>query len=857
MAVLSSIDKWQDAFVEYSVPELQHLNVQLREHVTAKKQELRDLVGNRYRDMLKTADIILSMNDTVGKEDDALSDLCTAGKYSSWATHAANVAKFTNPQNSSSTNSNSLGQQATEKILHSIVLFTKRHVRGFKSHYNYEFSYHQDHVLVARGLWLAQLLMNDAKCFMGKRKFNLINADLNQLANKFQHTIRLLLLRGEGSEFIDFSSYNSLFLAYSISHQCDLAETLKVVLNARLDHISECLDNCTNGQPESTFPYILRLISGTFSTVKTGFGKNTLQRAIFQQTEVYSLLGAPEFANKAELSIVRYQSWLPEHIKVLRAFPISCSENIINSGRPSAKLSAALTSQLLSFGRKIVEIMILKLPVMFECINDLHSLVELYRQVLAIVQDSSSLRDLSLRGDEGDDSETFYRSIFLPLWVDRFNCIVETEIDQLLNTEESLSKIHEKILSNSIETPNGLSTTDFIFSTDFLADSASIKGAHYATILIDALSDFASGSIGDIKTISHEYKSWLDSVSAVLGHIEEVGKMKGHLSVRYDTGTTKETGDEFDDEESAEFWRRTEKKAISANHKLFGEHASKSLTRVHGEMLKRVEKLSAQNGNNTRGLVLLLRAVLLLESYFISVAPVSQDSSQKFVMSAYERLGDCVSNSLLELIDANLYLADSGSRELWIENDRYPSGPSLYIFDYLSKLVRNLVADVGNDELLWCNDKGLQVLQRKVGESILGKLNSASENLEALLNSSLEPKSLVQFEPVSGLVSDNKSAASEEALEDVEDKETNTDTENNKDDVSEIPEVQHANHFKLETCFLQMTLDSRYISQLIGVSYPQDPKYAVNVPDDTLQKMDKAIQEVVKRTRILYLPLAV
>lgn len=917
MTELHGINKWQDAFFKYSVPEISHLNVQLREHVSTKKLELRDLVGNRYRDMLKTSDIILDMNETVAKEDEALSDLCTAGKYSSWATQASNVAKFTDPH-SRNLSRDPLPKQAVEHLLNSVISFTKRHIRAYRSDSYSEIKYHQDHVLIARGIWLARQLLAQAKPDMGKRKFQLLKSDLDHLDIKFQATISYLLLQGEGSDSIEFSSYNNLFLAYAISHQCSPLKALENTLAARLKHISHQLDKSLDSKSDEAFPHILRLISSTFSIAKSGYKNNALNRIIYQQTEFYSLLDTPEFASNTELNIERFNKWLPDSISKLRAFPKPCYEGIPNAGKPSAKTSALLASNLSLFGNNIAELMAEKLPALFESIQDLHTLVELYRKVLVLVQDTSSLRNLALSGND-DDESTFYRSTFLPLWVSRFNAIVEIKTSQLLATEKSLSSIHTKILSKTIGKSNSLSGTDYIFSSDFMSDYTSAKGSDYATILIDALSDFSTGSIGDIKEISYEFKAWLESVSSVQSHVEEFKQMKNILSARFSVSAdTKGSGDEFDDEEddeeSSDFWRRTEKQAITTNHNLFAEHTTKSLTSVHGKMLKRIENLFEKNGNNIRGVVLLLRAVLLLESYFQSLAPISKDESQRFVMTAYSSLGDCVTESL-DSIDTQLYLSDCSSRDLWLEAGTCPSGPSLYIFDYLSKLLKNLVADVGHDELLWCNDEGLNSLREKIGKCLLEKLNEAALIIETQeLAKKAEQKALLEAQGTPA-----KDAAKTEDKKEVDKDETEVtmdedegatkggvDEEPKKDEEeegtkgedgeeaskSESVEVEPAqesddNHADLEppvkvgdltpdptewkrkeeheeekdsdilsTLYLQTAMDSMYVCKLVGVPFSKDPKYAASVSQEVLDKMDRTVLELVKRTRILYLPLA-
>ncbi|KAG7842091.1 hypothetical protein KL942_000829 [Ogataea angusta] len=64
-----------ELFEEYSIQQLQQLKVQLAADVHNKKLELRALVGNNYRDLLKVADDIIQMNDLADQQTSRLSDL--------------------------------------------------------------------------------------------------------------------------------------------------------------------------------------------------------------------------------------------------------------------------------------------------------------------------------------------------------------------------------------------------------------------------------------------------------------------------------------------------------------------------------------------------------------------------------------------------------------------------------------------------------------------------------------------------------------------------------------------------------------------------------------------------------------
>jgi hypothetical protein len=845
----SDIEKWQDAFVNYSVPEIFQLNTQLRNHVTAKKQELRDLVGNRYRDMLKTADIIMEMNDVVSKEDESLSELCTSHRYSAWATHGQNVKMFLK---------SSERVDAVEGLLVRIVSFVKRHGRAIRKSQNY--------VLMARSIWLARVLLdqlNGSTTSLNIRKLQQLKANVDYVESVFSKTIEDLLLKGEESESI--ISYNNLFLAYCILNKVTAEEALQSMLAARLEFISSQFER--SGKPEIVFPYILQHISSAYRIVKAGYKKNALTRLIYQQSEIFSLLDAPEFANQAELRIEKFKTHLPSDVQSLRAFPAASFNDIINSGRGSSKTSLSLANSLKTFGQSITTVLTNNLPSMLDAIDDLHTLVELYREVLILVQDTTSLRKLSRDGENDEDDETFYRSVFWPLWTKRFNEIVETEIYKLLNTEKKLSSIHCKLLQEKYSRGSASASSDYIFGKDFLSDFSDAKGVDYANILIHSLSSFASGSVGDIKHISDEYKTWVKSVSTIQSHVEEVSKMKALLSGKYPslpsddvdignkrTSTTDSVDDDDEDDyESAEFWRRTEKKLISTNHSVFSQHITKSLTNVHSELLAKITALSKTNINDKVGaFVLLIRAVLLLDAHFRKLG-TAQDApaSESFLVSVYERLGDSIAKDL-DAIDIDLYKPDEEER-----------GPSLYISDYLTKLVKYLTNVLGDDELLWSNSKLTGLLRERVGHGIIEELKRVDKYLRekrvrvvkaqvAADTVVAEPDAAEESpaEPAQLESEKQQDEPDENSAEQVDSDETTT-----KQPVSE-PEPSESSDEKSpiktededaaeEKPLTLLLTDYKYVSLLLGVT---DPYFG--------ETNNKSLVDTVKRTRILYLPLA-
>lgn len=82
-----------DLFEEYSVEELGNLMTRLSDDVNTKKQKLKFLVGNKYRDLLNVADDIIKMNEITTVENEKLMKL--AFKRSDYNSKSlSNLSKF-------------------------------------------------------------------------------------------------------------------------------------------------------------------------------------------------------------------------------------------------------------------------------------------------------------------------------------------------------------------------------------------------------------------------------------------------------------------------------------------------------------------------------------------------------------------------------------------------------------------------------------------------------------------------------------------------------------------------------------------------------------------------------------------
>ncbi|PLB41134.1 uncharacterized protein BDW47DRAFT_100554 [Aspergillus candidus] len=69
-----SLKSWQDAF-QYPIPTVRRVEQELRRDIASNKEKLRALVGTRYRDLVGTAETIVSMNHDIQQVDSTLTDI--------------------------------------------------------------------------------------------------------------------------------------------------------------------------------------------------------------------------------------------------------------------------------------------------------------------------------------------------------------------------------------------------------------------------------------------------------------------------------------------------------------------------------------------------------------------------------------------------------------------------------------------------------------------------------------------------------------------------------------------------------------------------------------------------------------
>lgn len=925
MDIIKNTNNWEEIFEKYSIHEIRSLNVQLGALADSKQQELRQVVGNRYKDMLKTADMIISMNDLVTQEDAALSDLVTKESHTSWYNHEKQFLKFNKfiiPSNTTfidslspkeaftnvihkplaeselNTREKYLKEKSILKLTENTLFFVKR----FLNHQNlYILDDSQPHnfLRVARGLRLAELLLNEintpgidtpvyGSVLSDSNKIAQFRLQLKELKESFEKILNKLFLNGEANDILQPSSYLTLFIAYAYFKHFNPNQVLETLLESRLNFIGQKFDEFLSNKDINSaklvtfFPETLSLLSSTYSLAQKSFFKNHIPIIITKQHSVYSLLDTPELYDDVELNLSKYKNWLPESVKNERAFPEACTENIISTSRNSSKITQYLKSQLAKFSDSVIKVLNERVPQLISFVDDLELLVTLYKNVLEVARDYSSIRNLKGHIPSSDDAVSFYSTIFVDNWTAKFNTLIESRINDLLNQENALRAIHGNIFTpqavTNLSAEASLSEMhDSIFSTEFVSSLSQTRGYSNATNLFTMLEDFSTGSVGSISPVAHEYKIWLDRISAIKEHVEEFGKIKALLSLTYgiseDTLTEDIDDDNYDDG-LADEWRATEKVNIDKIYKLFNTQIQKTLEEVYSDMIREVGDLfkkNQQDGNSTDdqidGAVVLIRAILLFEWYFesmnensgilshnqatLSVAALKSTPVVKKEDKRAQELVDQIFKYLANLLADRLPNVDSSyyqfaDIELWTSTaqrnssdssdekksvDIWPDVPSLAILKYLTNLVEKLLKNLGHDNLLWTNDGGLLAIQQAIGSKIVQFLEDKYQKLLAEHYSSDVQK--VNEAEESTASDDLKEEGNGESEKDHEEngKEIKDDDKEEQEEEKEKEEQTETNKARpsVENSLdmsgtvypiLQLYADFQYVSKLLGIPEP-------------------------------------
>ncbi|ODV82989.1 hypothetical protein CANARDRAFT_25481 [[Candida] arabinofermentans NRRL YB-2248] len=418
----SSVD---ELFSTYSIQQLKQLKYQLHNDVNFKKEELRNLVGFKYRDLLKVADDIIKMNDLTSIENDKLIQL------------TFKKSNYNNNKLGNLINFNKFDK--IEKV--QSVLNNNKHtiLRNFIHDLNYSIS----------NLNLGQLNENNDDLNEYSIKFIEISKQFliieqifakelttdNFTTNKFKSLKENFLLELENQIINlndnEFEFLINILISYIIVNIKSPLDSLKWFLNQRLRKI-QLID-----EQQLQLDYYLTYNYNTLSYLN--IFKNKLITILIR------LIGNSNSWLVTNVSYKKWVKWLPN--KTIQ-FPLTLTE--IRSSINESLLQTNVDDYKLKIGNLLYN----SIEFNLNEINDLNSSVSYLNKILMSFKLFTSLYDLKY--DKGD-------LIFdlLKLWKDKSMILLTDDLNQFNKVSELIISNYNNFENSLISTNNGLNLFKF------------------------------------------------------------------------------------------------------------------------------------------------------------------------------------------------------------------------------------------------------------------------------------------------------------------------------------------------------------------------------------------------------------
>lgn len=794
----SEFKTWEDVFVKHGIPEIRGLQTDLQHQADNKRQELRSLIGERYRDLLETADRIDRMNEVSIKQENVLMDMCGRGKYKVWDAGIENMSRYHDPKHSRP----KLEKSAVSTLFSSTINLLRKQLNEPKGKY----------ICISRAFNLAKLL---------SEHINGPVVGLDRLESRFNQVLRNELLETS----MDFTHGQStspveLFMAYLIFTQKSPDQVLEQFFEFRKGHISSILarDNV------SSLVEALRLVSTTLYITEQSFGKNQVHRMAVQHSQVYSLLNCSEFEGVFELNLEKYKRWLPPNVLQARSVPPSCTVSISNEGRYSSATKEAFSKKQSDFGYSIIEMFSTHLPTIFGSIESLEAMIKLYRELLELFRENSGLR--RLKGDNGLISTTIR-----DYWVKRFKVVLAQDVLSLNDIRIVPDDLGDEKLLN-------IFAHDSVFAT--------VPLNNYVESLDEICSALKSFSIGNVSSVGQRIEEWYKKVCIIKNVIEEVQRLRSYTSISWENDITTEEDDDDAFDEQDEVWRIEEDKEITNNYNAFSASLRSHILEAYNSILSQVDQVFNNNSTTSHDaklpeIVFAIRSLRCLD-YFLELLK-QEVTSQSTLLNGYKLVAEQISLQDIQFSIQELHASMDSSLWSTIDNNdtdtvalsAVPTAPSVALSAKLNVLINNLCDLLGHDDLLWNYETGVNVLRKKVLKTLTTKLEELSNEVVSLKVQEKQEDTSNEDKPVT---------TSEEEYQPQETK------------VEVTTERKAALLLQIYTDYLYV---NELLSQDSPKPYSNDIDSLVNrtlLPTTAKQTLQNFTSSSIDHTRLLYLPLA-
>jgi hypothetical protein len=685
----TSITSTSDLFARYSVPTIRIVQRNLNHDLSATRTKLRGLVSTRYRDLLETAQGIVTMDTQMRGAINELDDIVKGCDPRAINRRTRNAKQITQGKRESNTYSRA-SIAARARLLGICPVVAIRLLRGTYQEDTTSEAGKKDHLRAAIVLVLARLLYSS----ISKEDIPLVTTIKKQV-----ESLRTALLqsikRTLADSTADHASILSAFSAEATIENASAGDILHRFLSARRDKINELL---TRPSPEGQ-DLKAQVLAAQDLLIKTlhdarSLAPKSLPRAL-QSLSTTPLFQRKDVQALVELGLPDSESQLGSVIAGFTLFPRA--DDLSATGAAKSMVLKWKLAVLKSFVKGVTRLL--------EDESSFQVVVELRQAIFENWVDKVGITPEELE---------LLRKVFS----DRLSFILQ----------ETASKSQSilELIRNSIEKWEDVSQVSI-----WDKDLTSIEIVDGASVFRQTVYERSRGLGPKETAILTEYLAQKTLVDNIELAILDMQKHKWDID-----DSTSDSSDSEDNNET-----RTDLSALDQDPELLMKQRATLTARQSLSLAELISELTNSLQNTTSQVQKVAFLLRLLRELALPAGSASLDGSREStIKSLFSLLADSTSSPPLETfakaLKRGIDLGSYTAPDLWI--DEIPSLPSKQIFQLLSQLSRAMSA-TGTD--LW-TPLAKKEMCSKVNERCFALLQDVTKAMEA--DSGKEAEGLVK-----------------------------------------------------------------------------------------------------------------
>ncbi|KAK9240583.1 hypothetical protein V1525DRAFT_353788 [Lipomyces kononenkoae] len=656
----AALSSWTSVFENYPPPQVRVIAFQVGNEAQAKREQLRSLVGESYRDLLSTADTIIDMNGTAQVMEErfrTLATSCGSKIVRSRAETRDALAKAFRDRDATTKTSVAIVKIMND-LCHTIEILLRT----------------PSLILTAAKLLLVVKELAASTGSLESSRMNGIDSRLSRLEARYFRCVDSILSSTVSSYIID------ALVSYSLYTSSSPSGTLSYFLAARSKQLENLLAQTTSDSLLSA----LAVMDFTITSTKTLFA-NQFNRALTRATILPALSDA-EFRKLPHIDFWFLKKWCPKHI--LEFVPMAVQDAAGSPIDVMTSLTSFQVSSMSSFEtgiRRVITMISRDSTVTSQ--NRIESLLTLRRTIFESLIERPVVRSLLLSKD------ITWESLWFPTLKSLCNMHLNATVAIADQLSEIVSNADGPVAVKSESNPVSL-WDDAWMTFDISRGGLDFRSA--VTALIE-------GNAGDCGDILVSLKSWWNGIN-------EVRKLVGRVRGVY--GYESSVGEE-------EQWIRDVREAAEREGHMLGEFVEDEV--IPGGISLLVDKIrillreSSSDKSKIRRLVRVARR--------LGELPLAQEAVKDLiggiVEDSYTTFAEAVFPVSVSLGEIEAYFSGYIATDLWEEESngaKYPFDTSPWLAESIyDTYVRPIVGSATEDIVLGF-PFGVSVCRRVVGQ---------------------------------------------------------------------------------------------------------------------------------------------